>query len=37
MAFEVKEKKACFRWTMTSGLRNEGEGMFTLDSDEWPS
>ena len=36
MTFVMKEK-ACLRWIMTSGLRNEGEGMFTLDSDGWPS
>ena len=36
MAFVVKEK-ACLPWTVTSGLRSEGEGMFTLDNDEWSS
>ena len=35
MAFVMK--KACLRCTVTSGLRSEGEGMFTLDGDEWPS
>ena len=30
MAFVVKEKKACLRWSVTSGLCSEGEeGMFT--------
>ena len=31
------KEKACLRWTVTTGLRNKGDGMFTLDSDEWPS
>ena len=28
------QENACLRWTVTSGLRNEEEGMFTLDNDE---